>query len=523
MSDCDRSAKETLRALLSGDQSSNGNESQDYGEWAEAVASIRDARDRGGTQGARRAFDTLAKQWPALAVLVAGDLENTPTPEAWDCPSLPVGTQPDPELGTGAGAWIDEYIAHALKVSPMTPMRFHESAALWLGSVAIARRLVVPMSFGNIYPNLFIAWIAPTTLWRKTTALDRARKVARLAFPHLMAPQDITPEGFLCDLAGREPAKFDTLPEADQKLWRQERHFAGQRGLALDEVSGLMASSGKDYNAGLLEAFLRLYDCDPLYARSTRGEGRVIVRNAYLTLLGASTPAAMALFLNSERLWSNGWWPRFALLTPETDRPPWAISKEAGDPPTENLGQLYGRLPEPVWPDPPGARAVTLGTGVFDAWQRYAKAVAYDLLTPDLDTQLWGTYGRLPTQALKVATILTALDWHSDNEAPGIELPHLARAVAIVENWRASAHRAIKDVAISNFGRLRQRIMRQMAKQEPNGATYRDICRGMGDVEPQEIELTLMQMVVMGEAEELAISSGPKGGRPTKRYRLARD
>ena len=112
----------------------------------------------------------------------------------------------------------------------MTPRAFHESAALWLGSVAIARRLKLPMHFGDIYPNLFVAWLASTTLYRKSTALSVASKTARRVFPHLMAAQDTTPEAFLSDLAGREPPQFDTLTEADQADWRAGRDFAAQKG-----------------------------------------------------------------------------------------------------------------------------------------------------------------------------------------------------------------------------------------------------------------------------------------------------
>jgi len=60
----------------------------------------------------------------------------------------------------------------------MTPDQFHESAALWLVGVAVARRLYLPMSWGRVYPNLMVVWIAPTTLFHKSTALEIARSLA---------------------------------------------------------------------------------------------------------------------------------------------------------------------------------------------------------------------------------------------------------------------------------------------------------------------------------------------------------
>ena len=422
--------------------------------------------------------------------------------ETLDYGCLPKDVRPDPRLAAEAGEWLDLYADYAAKKCPMTPRSFHQSAGLFLASVAIARRLVLPMAFGDIYPNIFIVWTAVTTLFRKTTALNLGRGVARRVFPHLLAAQEVTPEAFLSDLAGREPPHLDQLSEQDRLDWQMSRDYAAQRGWVLDEVSGLLSSAGRDYNAGLIEAIIRFYDCDEYYARHTRSQGRVIVRNSCLSLLGASTPAALSVHLTSERLWSMGWWPRFAILTPETERPEWRESEEVNEPPelVARLSRLYNQLPGATWPDPPEPIAVTLGDRVHGTWVRYNQALSYDMLTPDLDMRLWGTYGRLPTVGLKLAMILAALDWQ-DGAAPKIELPHLARAMLICEDWRASAHRALKVVTATEFDRQRVRILRQIGRAGQKGATTREICRAMQDKTPDAITNALRQMETAGEIE----------------------
>lgn len=142
---------------------------------------------------------------------------------------------------------------HARTVSPMTPDLFHQSAALVLASTAIARRLVLRMFYGDVFPNLFVLWLAVTTLWRKTTALDVARKIARAVFPHLLFAQETTSEALLSDMAGNEPANFGNMSMGDLELWQAERNFAAQRGLIADEMSGTLAGAGKDNNAGLAD------------------------------------------------------------------------------------------------------------------------------------------------------------------------------------------------------------------------------------------------------------------------------
>lgn len=452
---------------------------------------------------------------------VAGDEKREVPPQIIDCPDLPEEARIDPGLIEDAGQWIDAYIEQAMAVSPMTPRSFHESAAYSLVATAVARRVKLQMAFGSVYPNLFVAWVAPTTLWHKTTALNYARNVAQRAFTHLLAPNEWTPESLLSDLSGAQPRNLDEFSDVAKAEWILERNFCAQRCMIQDEMSGLLASAGKEYNQGMIETLMQLFDCNPDYRRSTRGQGRLNIKHTYLTFLGASTPRALAAHFLEERLWAMGWWPRFALLAPEAERPEWAVPIDRDEPVfiVDVLEQLYKRLPQPYYPTPPTAVSVALGSGVFDAWQRYSKAMSYDLLTEDLDRRLWGTYGRLPVLVLKLSTLLAALDW-GDARTPLIEMAHLSRAVQTAEEWRASAHRVLVAATSSDFDVFRTRILRQVGRYEPKGITMRDLCRGMRDKKPDEIEETVQMMVLAGDLESTGRKS--QGGRPTERYRIAR-
>jgi len=144
--------------------------------------------------------------------------------------------------------------------------------------------------------------------------------------------------------------------------WQQKRNFAAQQGWILDEMSGFLASAGKDYNTGLLETFLRFYDCTERYTRSTRGQGLVEVNDAYLSFLGASTPSMLAGHLQAPRLWAMGFWPRCALLTPQGERPRWQLPRAMQEPLQIGafLCELLERLPKATYPETPPALAVTL-------------------------------------------------------------------------------------------------------------------------------------------------------------------
>jgi hypothetical protein len=442
---------------------------------------------------------------------------QSPAPVA--IPPLPDAATPD-AARVEEGGWVDDYARFAESRSPMTPRAFHTSAALWLCALAIARRLKVPMPFGDVYPNLAVVWIAETTLYRKTTALDVARDLARRELRHLLLPQESSPEALLADMAGQEPARFNELPPASQAEWRAERDYAAQRGLLLDELSGLLAGAGRDYNAGLIETFLRFFDCDPSFVRSTRGQGRVTVRNAYLSVLAAGTPAGLAPHIEAERLWALGWWPRCALLVPAA-RPEWREPAEMEEPPDlgRALRSLAGRLPAATWPEPPRALSVGFAPDAFELWRAYNKAVSFDLLADGLDARLYGTYGRLPTQVLKVATCLAALRW-GDAPVPVIDMGVLGRAVGIAEEWRAGAHRALGLSASGERDRKLERVLYQAARFEPEGASIRDIARGLRDI-PREAVVELVKVgVAAGELYPIEQAAGTKGGRSTTRYHV---
>jgi hypothetical protein len=469
---------------------------------------------------------------PSIAALIRQtDTDHAPGTDPVGgsaCTELPTEARPDPDLAAAAAPWLDAYTTYCASVSPMTPTVFHVSGGLWLLATLVARRLRVPMPFADIYPNLYIIWIAPTTIFHKTTGMAVPRGLARHLFPYLLAPQEVTPEALLSDMAGKEPTKADTMTEWEQNVWLAERNFAAQRSLCLDEMSGLLASAGRDYNAGLLEAFLRFYDCDAEYKRSTRGQGRLVIRNAYMSILGASTPRAMAPHITSETLWSNGWWPRHAMLTPDVGFPAYAQPTNSGQPPGDKiiwpLKKLYRRLPEPVWPNVATPLTVRLGPGVFQKWEAFSKALSYDLLRDGLEEQLYGTYGRMPTQVIKLATLLAALDWAAvddESASPQIEMQHLHRAIIIAETWRASAHRAIEQSAVADENVKLTRLLRQVGRAGAAGITLRELGRNMQDIPKSELTRLVEDAAGTGEIIEFDTQPGPQGGRKTVRYRVA--
>jgi hypothetical protein len=446
------------------------------------------------------------------------DPEAPPATASTTIPDLPQESRLAPELqarAAEAGRWLDAYVSFACDVSPLTPPELHQSAGLWLGSVAIARRVRLRLRHDDIYPNLLILWICDTTIYAKTTGLNIAKRLARSVFPHLLAISEFSPEALLDDFAGRQPLGLQDLAEEERRLWTERRNFAAQRGIALDEAASLFSSFKRDYNAGLPYYLLRLADCDPEVEKLTRGTGKVVAHNTYLSFLGSTTAAAL-MHTDLDFLWGSGLWPRFALLTPTAELPAWRSPVPGQCDPPQELAHTIQRLakeklPKQVFPAAPAVRDVQLGEGVHTAWRAYAKAMIRDILTSRAapDKRLWGVYGRLPSQALKAAVILAALDWAEDDRepAPLVSLAHWARGQAIAESWRASAHRLLDSLTnrrVSEERDREDRILRVIQAAGSGGITSRSIYRALG-LRRVEFELAVAGLVRDGLIREIEI------------------
>jgi hypothetical protein len=488
--------------------------------WASVIEAI--AQASGGERLA--AFEALLSRLPgeqaAGRMILQGRTEATPKilPEVAGpaIPDLPQAARLTPDLeaqATNVGRWLDAYVSFACDVSPLTPPELHQSAGLWLGSVAIARRVRLRLRHDDLFPNLLVLWICDTTIYAKTTGLNIAKRFARTVFPHLLAVSEFSPEALLDDFAGRQPLGLQDLPEEDRSLWTERRNFAAQRGIVLDEAASLFSSFRRDYNAGLPYYLLRLSDCDPEVEKLTRGAGKVAAHNTYLSFLGSTTAAAL-MRSDLDFLWGSGLWPRFALLTP-SELPPWRSPKPGHcDPPqtlTRTLRRLLEKLPKPVYPAPPQACDAQLGDGVHAAWRAYARAMIRDILiSPEApDKRLWGVYGRLPSQAFKVAVILTTLDWAEGDSmpVPVVSLAHWARGQTIAEAWRASAHRLLDSLSnrrVIEEHNKEDRILQMILTAGTGGITARNIYRTLG-LRRAEFDLAVAGLVRDGLIREVEI------------------
>ena len=451
-------------------------------------------------------------------------------------PPLPANAQLNDDLqesSTHIGRFHRDCTDWMRQKSPMTPHIFLESAPLWAVGLAIARRCVLRLSFDDIHPNLYFLWVAPTTYYHKSTGLKAITKLVRSTLQHLLLPETTTPEMLMAKLAGQKPANYDKLLPTEKKLEEQGIQFAGQRGMSIDEASKILIP--KKYMEGHAETLMQLFDAPDRMERELRGDGKLIIYNPALSLIGATTPAMLARYLTDAE-WESGLLARILPLTPIKKEVPYVVS----DPSSElaqvmeglkaRLLRIHNAFPAPpdlealYSADEPAQHSVIeafLDPDVMERFNAYSEAM-HELTDPrrGLDERLRGNYGRFPVMTMKIALILTVMDWVEDGakNSPRISLLHWARAQMLIEKYRASAHRLLAELNVSQDVKNEQKILDFIARvQKEQPPTKREIHRGTGIKNRKEAYAAVDALLDSGVICE---SERRTGGRSARVYQL---
>lgn len=480
-----------LRRLLAG--SPPGKEPLDqFGDWQPLIALVHAAYERSGHEGVRRAIEVAqrAKDGEKVRSLL---LQSAATPPS-GMPPLPEAAQQIYQHLAPCASWLDDYTAYGRAVIPTMVDSFHQTAGLFLISIAIARRLVFQFRGIELYPNLYALFVAPSGYGKSTAfgALERVLIAAGLR--HLLITEQLTPENLLQQLSTVIPKSIETWSVDAQDDWLAEKAFTAQRGWAVDEAAFLFDLFTREYMTGMLGHMLRFYDCpsNPP-SRETQSGGRVVLKNVSLSFFGASTPVGMRPHFQNKSWWEKGLWGRFAVIMPDSD-PPWIEDESGGahvpipaplvqrlrhihtmfGTPTATLEEDEKKRPYVEVRGQTDPIPVTLAPGVYQAWQTYRKATAHDIgKSKDMDEALEGSYTRFAVQAIKVAMLLATMD--SDSPEVHLELRHYATAQQMVETWRAMMHIVWRQEMKIDEERLAEKIVAKLRQFAPNGLTGRQL------------------------------------------------
>lgn len=419
------------------------------------------------------------------------------------------------------GAWYKRTSEWASAQSPLTPTHFMQSATIWTLGLAIARRVRINLH-ESIYPHLYLLLVAESSRFAKSTGLNVFFRLVMETFDYMLIPGSATTEAMIELLSGQRPKNYDSLPDHIQQQIKEGRKFAGQRGILMDEYSSILSAHKKDYMAGFVELLLRLYDARTREQHYTRSGGLVTIEKPAISIMGATTPSAMARAISHES-WSNGEMARYLIYHQEELA---EYNDEFGaltvpDDIKVPLLKLHKQLPYPEdseFIDPPAPMDALISPEAMQAYRAYTKALRWDL-QDNAGEQLQSNYARMPIQTMKIALALASMDWvehHSEFASVKIELGHWALAQQMTERSRNNLHQLAMKLNESSDNRHQNKII-ELLSQYKGGLTVRDMCRRTSSLS-RDIRSALEILMDAGQVEEQG--HVPKTGRPTTFYRL---
>lgn len=144
-------------------------------------------------------------------------------------------------------------------------------------------------------------------------------------------------------------------------------------------------------------------------------------------------------------------------------------------------------------------------------------------LEGDTEGLLQSFVGKLPGTASRIALILAYLDWASGeaNLPAEIDVNHFGRAVSLVEDYLLPmARRAYADASVPAAERAARRLIAAIRKEGWTSFTSREVMRlelpGLRD--QKELDPALTALETADCIRFIDIPSGPKGGRPPRRF-----
>lgn len=357
--------------------------------------------------------------------------------------------------------WLDQYIDHSRELSPRGFNALHEAAGLWAMSATVAGRVVIDYGGRLRHTSLQIAAVARSSVWVKSHTIGIADKMLLDAgLDWRLLPTKATPQAIIEEMSDSRhildlmrELETEEDEQAFEKLQKKLDYFKdqmgrlyaheGQRAWYLSEFGTKIIAGMMRPGSSLAEFSDFLRDINEKVGRDyeyrTRGHGKENISSPCLSIIADTTPADIRPYARAGApLWSNGFFPRFALIAPlATDVPslaqvgyetksrtvtPFALTSIM----VEVDKKLGGRT---SYDERLPLRYINYSKGIHQKIYQYEKwVIANRLETEDLD----GTYKRLVfEQSVSIATLLALFD-----DSFEIMPRHYQRSLEICEMFR---------------------------------------------------------------------------------------
>lgn len=186
--------------------------------------------------------------------------------------------------------FFDLYTQYAEEFTD-APSIIHRRVALSLLSICLNRNVHLAQGARNLYPNLWMVIVAPSSFYRKSSSLWIGEDILKRIPDHqLLLAKEYSYEKFVEEMSHNSVGVF-----------------------IANEFKTFMSVLGREYNAGMQSLLTDLYDCGDDYTRKTRGGGEIAIKEPFVNILSASTMDWLVSSVKDEDM-AGGFLPRFLIV-----------------------------------------------------------------------------------------------------------------------------------------------------------------------------------------------------------------
>ncbi len=380
-----------------------------------------------------------------------------------------------------------------------TPLAYDFWCALWMIGVAVGRSVVVARPRAPVHLNTYMVLVGESGILRKSTAVNAATRVTRR---------------FL-ELGNQATTIIDGRITTSQLIREMMAlNNGGQDAQIALSISELAATLGRGGGAHDMPVLLTdLYDCPGLRRGGSRAEGVYTVRNAFVSLIGASTPAWLLRAVNPTVV-EGGFTSRclFILADKRKRKVAWPMESEDDRQQQDDIANLLYRRSCDL--------ALARRIAVTDAAQRkFAAWYSSRKLGTDVFRSSFDSRG--DAHVLRVAGLLSVSDGSCS-----IHARHIDNAINLIDRVRNDGARIFAgseedkaDPVIKAFDRLRTLLV----NAGRDGLTQGRIVLNMAHHADGDGCLRMLEALhELDMVQKFVLPSTGRGGRPRTVWRATK-
>jgi hypothetical protein len=371
-----------------------------------------------------------------------------------------------------------------------TPTLFCIWGALFAISSVLQRRAYIEWGRGHLYPNLYLLFIAPPGVAKKSTSILYAERIIDRIPEVFIKDADmeifsipvmsgkVTPEGMINLL---EPK---TIMIQEEGIGEAIPFNLGSRlAVVVDELTVFLGK--QNYNVGMTERLTNLYDCKSKEQIYTKKDGMITLKNVFFNLFGGTTPDAFNDTMPYEAR-GGGLLSRFVIAYQENTTREFARPQRIPGLPDDD--EMVKRL---AWVSRNRGGEYDLTPEALEEYEKWYTDFKEELRTQELtdgDT-------RRDVLLIKTAALIAAQKYEPCEEKKWITKTDMVAAMALIEEMRKHKLKAEGQLGDTEWMKRFLRIEKALKKHHAvtKQELVRWMSRYMSTAQVDEVLETLIQ------------------------------